>query len=54
MMRLACSTALLFVLRLLVGLPWHQVLPAILIFYLGSGGWKSLKIFVKTVGRDLQ
>uniref|UniRef100_A0A3P8QSU4 Arachidonate--CoA ligase n=1 Tax=Astatotilapia calliptera TaxID=8154 RepID=A0A3P8QSU4_ASTCA len=36
MMRLACCTVLLFVLRLLVGLPWYQVLPAILIFYLGT------------------
>uniref|UniRef100_A0A668W0Y1 Arachidonate--CoA ligase n=2 Tax=Oreochromis TaxID=8139 RepID=A0A668W0Y1_OREAU len=53
MMRLACCTALLFVLRLLVGLPWYQVLPAILIFYLGSGGWNFLDIFAKTVGRDL-
>uniref|UniRef100_A0A672J5H3 Very long-chain fatty acid transport protein n=1 Tax=Salarias fasciatus TaxID=181472 RepID=A0A672J5H3_SALFA len=53
MMRLACCTALLFVLRLLVGLPWYQVLPAILIFYLGSGGWSFLQIFAKTVGRDL-
>uniref|UniRef100_A0A668W159 Arachidonate--CoA ligase n=1 Tax=Oreochromis aureus TaxID=47969 RepID=A0A668W159_OREAU len=49
MMRLACCTALLFVLRLLVGLPWYQVLPAILIFYLGSGGWNFLDIFAKTV-----
>uniref|UniRef100_A0A672J5S3 Arachidonate--CoA ligase n=1 Tax=Salarias fasciatus TaxID=181472 RepID=A0A672J5S3_SALFA len=48
-----CCTALLFVLRLLVGLPWYQVLPAILIFYLGSGGWSFLQIFAKTVGRDL-
>uniref|UniRef100_A0A673B3W8 Long-chain-fatty-acid--CoA ligase n=1 Tax=Sphaeramia orbicularis TaxID=375764 RepID=A0A673B3W8_9TELE len=53
MMRLACCTALLFVLRLLVGLPWFQVIPAILIFYLGSGGWSFLQIFAKTVGRDL-
>ncbi|KAK5878781.1 hypothetical protein CesoFtcFv8_024159 [Champsocephalus esox] len=53
MMRLACSTALLFVLRLLVGLPWYQVLPAILIFYLGSGGWSFLHVFAKTIGRDL-
>uniref|UniRef100_A0A3Q1B538 Arachidonate--CoA ligase n=1 Tax=Amphiprion ocellaris TaxID=80972 RepID=A0A3Q1B538_AMPOC len=54
MMRLACCTVLLFVLRLLVGLPWYQVLPAVLIFYLGSGGWKFLQIFARTVGRDLQ
>uniref|UniRef100_A0AAQ5ZF71 long-chain-fatty-acid--CoA ligase n=1 Tax=Amphiprion ocellaris TaxID=80972 RepID=A0AAQ5ZF71_AMPOC len=53
MMRLACCTVLLFVLRLLVGLPWYQVLPAVLIFYLGSGGWKFLQIFARTVGRDL-
>lgn len=54
MMRLACCAVLLFVLRLLVGLPWFQVLPAILIFYLGSGGWRFLHIFAKTIGRDLQ
>uniref|UniRef100_A0A674P6W2 Long-chain-fatty-acid--CoA ligase n=1 Tax=Takifugu rubripes TaxID=31033 RepID=A0A674P6W2_TAKRU len=53
MMRLACCTVLLFVLRLLVGLPWYQVLPAILIFYLGSGGWRFLHIFARTIGRDL-
>uniref|UniRef100_A0A7N6FC79 long-chain-fatty-acid--CoA ligase n=1 Tax=Anabas testudineus TaxID=64144 RepID=A0A7N6FC79_ANATE len=53
MMRLACCTALLFVLRLLVGLPWYQVFPAISIFYLGSGGWRFLRIFAKTIGRDL-
>ncbi|KAL0965844.1 hypothetical protein UPYG_G00286490 [Umbra pygmaea] len=53
MMRLACCTALLFVLRLLAGLPWYQVIPSILIFYLGSGGWKFIYIFAKTIGRDL-
>uniref|UniRef100_A0A4W5MJW8 Arachidonate--CoA ligase n=1 Tax=Hucho hucho TaxID=62062 RepID=A0A4W5MJW8_9TELE len=53
MMRLACCTVLLFVLRLLVGLPWFQVLPSILIFYLGSGGWKFIYIFAKTIGRDV-
>ncbi|XP_038845550.1 long-chain fatty acid transport protein 4-like [Salvelinus namaycush] len=53
MMRLACCTVLLFLLRLLVGLPWFQVLPSILIFYLGSGGWKFLLIFAKTISRDL-
>ncbi|MEQ2201699.1 hypothetical protein XENOCAPTIV_016666, partial [Xenoophorus captivus] len=53
MMRLACCTVLLFVLKLLVGLPWYQVLPAILIFYLGSGGWSFLDIVAKTIGRDL-
>uniref|UniRef100_A0A6Q2X590 Very long-chain fatty acid transport protein n=1 Tax=Esox lucius TaxID=8010 RepID=A0A6Q2X590_ESOLU len=54
MMRLACCTALLFVLRLLVGLPWYQVVPSFFIFYLGSGGWKFIYIFAKTIGRDLQ
>ncbi|KAM9307242.1 long-chain fatty acid transport protein 4 [Pholidichthys leucotaenia] len=53
MIRAACSTALLFLLRLLVGLSWFQVLPAVLIFYLGSGGWDFLHIFIRTVGRDL-
>uniref|UniRef100_A0A6Q2Z7Q3 long-chain-fatty-acid--CoA ligase n=1 Tax=Esox lucius TaxID=8010 RepID=A0A6Q2Z7Q3_ESOLU len=53
MMRLACCTALLFVLRLLVGLPWYQVVPSFFIFYLGSGGWKFIYIFAKTIGRDL-
>ncbi|KAG9354171.1 hypothetical protein JZ751_012295 [Albula glossodonta] len=53
MLRLACCTALLFLLRLIVGLPWLQVLPSLLIFYLGSGGWKFAHIFMKTVGRDL-
>uniref|UniRef100_A0A8K9X0Z5 Arachidonate--CoA ligase n=1 Tax=Oncorhynchus mykiss TaxID=8022 RepID=A0A8K9X0Z5_ONCMY len=52
-MRLACCTVLLFLLRLLVGLPWFQVLPSILIFYLGSGGWKFVLIFAKTIRRDL-
>lgn len=54
MMRLACCAVLLLVLRLLAALPWLQVLPAILIFYLGSGGWRFLHIFTKTIGRDLQ
>uniref|UniRef100_H2M3C3 Very long-chain fatty acid transport protein n=1 Tax=Oryzias latipes TaxID=8090 RepID=H2M3C3_ORYLA len=53
MVRLGCCTAMLFVLRLLLGLPWYQVLPAILIFYLGSGGWSFVDIIVKTLGRDL-
>lgn len=53
MMRLGCCTALLFVFRLLLGLPWFQVLPSIVIFYLGSGGYRFLHVFMKTVGRDL-
>ncbi|XP_043914794.1 long-chain fatty acid transport protein 4 [Protopterus annectens] len=53
MFRLAFCVLLLFVLRLLLHLPWLQVIPAILIFYLGSGGWKFMKVFMKTIGRDL-
>uniref|UniRef100_A0AAY4ADS6 Arachidonate--CoA ligase n=1 Tax=Denticeps clupeoides TaxID=299321 RepID=A0AAY4ADS6_9TELE len=52
-MRLACCTALLFLLRLVLGLPWLQVIPAVLIFYLGTGGHAFLRVFVKTLGRDL-
>ncbi|XP_063066822.1 long-chain fatty acid transport protein 4 [Engraulis encrasicolus] len=53
MMRLGCCTALLFLFRLVLGLPWYQVLPAITIFYLGSGGYHFLHVFAKTLGRDL-
>ncbi|XP_069039355.1 long-chain fatty acid transport protein 4 [Lepisosteus oculatus] len=53
MLHLALCAAVLFLLRLLLGLPWIQVLPGLLIFYLGSGGWKSVCIFAKTVRRDL-
>ncbi|KAJ8260552.1 hypothetical protein COCON_G00162750 [Conger conger] len=53
MLRLACCTALLFLCRLILGLPWLQVVPSLLIFYLGSGGWKFAHIFLKTVGRDV-
>ncbi|KAF5886999.1 long-chain fatty acid transport protein 4, partial [Clarias magur] len=53
MLRLACTTVLLFVLRLVLALPWFQVLPAALIFFLGTGGWHSLRVFMKTIGRDL-
>uniref|UniRef100_A0A8C4YXP9 long-chain-fatty-acid--CoA ligase n=1 Tax=Gadus morhua TaxID=8049 RepID=A0A8C4YXP9_GADMO len=53
MLHLACCAALLLSLRLVVGFPWLQVVPATLIFYLGSGGWSSLRIFAKTISRDL-
>uniref|UniRef100_A0A8B9GV13 Long-chain-fatty-acid--CoA ligase n=1 Tax=Astyanax mexicanus TaxID=7994 RepID=A0A8B9GV13_ASTMX len=53
MLRLACSTALLFIFRLLLGLPWLQVVAACLIFFFGTGGWTSFRVFVKTIGRDL-
>ncbi|XP_078502770.1 long-chain fatty acid transport protein 4 [Lissotriton helveticus] len=54
MLRLACCTALLVLLRLILGLPWLQVVPALLIFYLGSGGWRFLRIVYRTLGRDLR
>ncbi|KAL4617376.1 Long-chain fatty acid transport protein 4-like [Arapaima gigas] len=53
MLRLASCTALLFLLRLVVGLPWLLVIPSILIFYLASGGWKFAHVLMKTLGRDL-
>ncbi|XP_062869788.1 long-chain fatty acid transport protein 4 [Trichomycterus rosablanca] len=53
MLRLGCSTALLFGLRLVLGLPWLQALPAAFIFFLGTGGWNSLRVFARTIGRDL-
>ncbi|KAK1155752.1 long-chain fatty acid transport protein 4-like [Acipenser oxyrinchus oxyrinchus] len=53
MLRLASSIVLLFLLRLVLGLPWYQVLPSLLIFYLGSGGWKFADVFIKTIWRDL-
>ncbi|MBN3278882.1 S27A4 protein, partial [Polyodon spathula] len=54
MLRLVSSTVLLFLLRLVLGLPWYQVLPSLLIFYLGSGGWQFADVFIKTIWRDLQ
>ncbi|KAG7477307.1 hypothetical protein MATL_G00092960 [Megalops atlanticus] len=53
MLRLVCCAALLFLLRLFLDLPWLQVIPSLLIFYLGSGGWKFAHIFMKTVQRDV-
>ncbi|XP_066569227.1 long-chain fatty acid transport protein 4 [Amia ocellicauda] len=53
MFRLASCMALFFLLRLICGLTWSQVIPGLLISYLGSGGWKSAHVFLKTVGRDL-
>nr|XP_033817432.1 long-chain fatty acid transport protein 4 isoform X2 [Geotrypetes seraphini]XP_033817433.1 long-chain fatty acid transport protein 4 isoform X2 [Geotrypetes seraphini]XP_033817434.1 long-chain fatty acid transport protein 4 isoform X2 [Geotrypetes seraphini] len=52
-MRLAACTMLLLLFRGVLHLPWIQLIPALLIFYLGSGGWRFLRIFFKTVGRDL-
>ncbi|KPP64174.1 Long-chain fatty acid transport protein 4-like [Scleropages formosus] len=53
MLRLASCAALLFLLRLVAGLPWLQVIPGLLVFYLGSGGWRFARVVAKTLGRDL-
>ncbi|KAM6431232.1 long-chain fatty acid transport protein 4 [Liasis olivaceus] len=52
MMRLVVLLSFFVIFRLFLDLPWIQVVPALLIFYLGSGGWKFLRIFVKTIKRD--
>lgn len=52
MLRLASLTALFVLFRLLLKLSWVQVIPALFIFYLGSGGWKFLRIVFKTIRRD--
>ncbi|KAG8448007.1 hypothetical protein GDO86_015200 [Hymenochirus boettgeri] len=52
MLRVASCAALLLLLRKALGLPWFQSVGAVLVFYLGSGGWRFLKIFYKTIGRD--
>ncbi|KAM4663756.1 long-chain fatty acid transport protein 4 isoform 1-T2 [Discoglossus pictus] len=54
MLRLASCTALLLLLRTVLMLHWFQAIGAALILYLGSGGWKFLRVFYLTVGRDLQ
>nr|XP_003229743.3 PREDICTED: long-chain fatty acid transport protein 4 [Anolis carolinensis] len=53
MLRFLALLLLLVVFRFFLDLPWIQVIPAILIFYLGSGGWKFLRIVVKTAKRDI-
>uniref|UniRef100_A0A8C8RRJ3 Arachidonate--CoA ligase n=1 Tax=Pelusios castaneus TaxID=367368 RepID=A0A8C8RRJ3_9SAUR len=52
MLRLAALTMLFVLFRLVLKLSWVQVIPALFIFYLGSGGWKFLRIFFKTIKRD--
>ncbi|KAG2469733.1 long-chain fatty acid transport protein 4 [Polypterus senegalus] len=53
MLRLASCTTLLFLLLRVAGLAWSQVFPSLLIFYLGAGGWRFLRIIIKTLRRDL-
>ncbi|XP_053138290.1 long-chain fatty acid transport protein 4 [Hemicordylus capensis] len=53
MLRLAALLLLFVVFRLFLGLSWIQVVPALLIFYLGTGGWTFVRILIKTAKRDL-
>ncbi|KFQ99380.1 Long-chain fatty acid transport protein 4, partial [Opisthocomus hoazin] len=53
MLRLAAFAALLLFFRVSLGLSWAQAIPALFIFYLGSGGWNFFLIFIKTIRRDV-
>lgn len=44
--------ALLFS-KLVLKLPWTQVVFSLLFLYLGSGGWRFVQIFFKTIRRDV-
>lgn len=44
--------ALLFS-KLVLKLPWTQVVFSLLFLYLGSGGWRFIRIFIKTIRRDV-
>lgn len=39
--------------RLVLKLPWAQVGFSLLLVYLGSGGWPFIRIFIKTIRRDV-
>uniref|UniRef100_A0ACB8F0L7 Uncharacterized protein n=1 Tax=Sphaerodactylus townsendi TaxID=933632 RepID=A0ACB8F0L7_9SAUR len=53
MLHLVALLLLFVIFRLVLGLPWLQVIPALLIFYLGSGGWRFLRVVIKTARRDI-
>lgn len=53
MLRLAAFAALLLFFRVSLELSWAQAIPALFVFYLGSGGWDFFLIFIKTVRRDV-
>lgn len=53
MLRLAAFAAMLLFFRVTLELSWVQAIPALFIFYLGSGGWEFFLIFLKTVKRDV-
>ncbi|XP_072287562.1 long-chain fatty acid transport protein 4 [Pyxicephalus adspersus] len=54
MLRGVSCMSLLLLFKTVVGLPWFQTISAALVFYIGCGGWKFLKVFYKTVGRDVR
>lgn len=54
MLRLASCSSLLLLLKAVVGLPWFQTLGAVFVFYLATGGWRFMKVFYKTIGRDVR
>lgn len=39
--------------KLVLKLPWTQVGFSLLLLYLGSGGWRFIRIFIKTIRRDV-
>ncbi|XP_064147441.1 long-chain fatty acid transport protein 4 isoform X3 [Loxodonta africana] len=39
--------------QLVLKLPWTQVGFSLLLLYLGSGGWRFIRIFFKTIRRDI-
>ncbi|XP_038601672.1 long-chain fatty acid transport protein 4 [Tachyglossus aculeatus] len=53
MWQAASLGALLLVSRLVLRLPWAQVLLGLLVAYLGSGGWRFVRVVVKTIRRDV-
>lgn len=49
----ASLLGLLLVSRLVLKLPWAQVGCSLLLLYLGSGGWRFVRVFFKTIRRDV-
>uniref|UniRef100_G1TQ11 Arachidonate--CoA ligase n=1 Tax=Oryctolagus cuniculus TaxID=9986 RepID=G1TQ11_RABIT len=39
--------------KLVLKLPWTQVGFSLLLLYLGSGGWRFIRVFIKTIRRDV-
>ncbi|XP_029058782.1 long-chain fatty acid transport protein 4 isoform X2 [Monodon monoceros] len=49
----ASLVGLLLFSKLVLKLPWTQVGFSLLFLYLGSGGWRFVRVFVKTIRRDV-